>query len=98
LAKTEVCLTLTNKFTVPIANQLDMDRLYIKTKQLITTVFPCTTGDNLIGCLKSRTLAYQEDHYWELIARRQAADRHAQSNSAMIEHVNLFKVPFYKFL
>jgi len=93
LAKTEVCLTLTNKFSGELnSNQkLDMDRLFVKTKQLIMIVLPCTYGDNLIGCLKSKTLIGQEDQYWEIIAKRERADQAAQVNASMINHTNHFK-------
>ena len=42
LLQTEVCLTLTNKFTLPPVDRGDMDRLFIKTKQLLCSVLPCT--------------------------------------------------------
>ena len=90
----QVCLTLTNKFSGELnSNQkLDMDRLFVKTKQLIMIVLPCTYGDNLIGCLKSKTLIGQEDQYWEIIAKRERADQAAQVNASMINHTNHFKV------
>ena len=91
----KVCLTLTNKFTVTVSSQkLTMDRLFVKTKQLIMIVLPCSNGDNLIGCLKSKTLLYQEEQYWDLIAKKEKADQTAQNNASMIDHTNLFKVGF----
>ena len=96
LAKTEVCLTLTNKFTVPISHQrLDMDRLFVKTKQLIMMVLPCTTADNLIGCLKSKTVHYQEDQYLHLLNKRELADGCAKANASMIDHTNFVRVRIY---
>ena len=74
--------------------QLNMDRLFVKTKQMIMMVLPCTHGDNLIGCLKSKTLPYQEEQYWDLIAKKEKADQAAKSNASMIDHTNLFKVPY----
>ena len=72
--------------------KLDMERLFVKTKQLIMMVLPCTTGDNLIGCLKSKTLPYHEEHYWTLVEKKEKADQTAQVNASMINHTNLFKV------
>ena len=77
--------------------QLNMDRLFVKTKQMIMMVLPCTHGDNLIGCLKSKTLPYQEEQYWDLIAKKEKADQAAKSNASMIDHTNLFKVFFFHF-
>ena len=57
-------------------------------------VLPCTSGDNLIGCLKSKTLPHQEEQYWDLIAKKEKADQAAKSNASMIDHTNLFKVQF----
>lgn len=59
LGKTEVCLTLTNKFEVPAVDRSDTDKLFIKTKQFIMFVLPCTKENNLIGCLKSKTTKAQ---------------------------------------
>ena len=94
LAKTEVCLTLSNKFNNLATNyqQLDMDRLFVKTKQLVMMVLPCTTGDNLIGCLKSKTQYFQEQQYWSLVEKKVQVQQAAKVNASMIDHTNLFKV------
>ncbi len=93
LAKTEVGLTLTNKFSLaPLNQKADMDRLFVKTKHLLMMILPCSQGDNLIGCLKSKTLPYQEDQYWDLIAKKAKVDQVAKINASMIDHNNLFKV------
>ena len=73
-----------------------MDRLFVKTKQLIMMVLPCSTGDNLIGCLKSKTFPNQEEQYWDLIAKKAKADQAAKSNASMIDHTNLFKVRYFQ--
>ena len=54
-------------------------------------VLPCTHGDNLIGCLKSKTMPYQDEHYWDLIEKKHKADQAAKVNARNIEHVNMFK-------
>lgn len=99
LAKTEVCLTLTNKFTMPLyGQQIDMDRLFVKTKHLVMMVLPCTNADSLIGSLKSKTMSYQEDQFWDLIAKKQLADQAAKINASMIDHTNVFKVLFCRLM
>ena len=72
-----------------------MDRLFVKTKQFIMIVLPCTNADNLIGCLKSKTLPYQEDQYYDLMSKRKQADHAAKINASMIEHTNLVQVKWY---
>ena len=104
LAKTEVCLTLTNKFTLPPVDRTDVDRLFIKTKQLLASVLPCTAFGqgvasvtnkrddvNLIGCLKSKTVREQEEVYWKLMAAKEAADERAVRNNKQLDHTNLFE-------
>ena len=68
-----------------------MDKLFVKTKQLIMIVLPCTSGDNLIGCLKSKTQHYQEQQYWQLIDKKVQVHQAAKVNASMIDHTNLFK-------
>ncbi len=48
LGQTEVCLTLSSKFEVE-EDRSQVDKLFVKTKQLIATVLPCTKESNLIG-------------------------------------------------
>jgi hypothetical protein len=52
LGQTEVCLTLTSKFELDSnegADKSHVDKLFVKSKQLIMTVLPCTKETNLIG-------------------------------------------------
>ncbi len=68
LGKTEVCLTLSNKFGFDsVVDRANTDRLFVKTKQLLAAVLPCTKESNLIGCLKSATTQEQSDLYWDLV-------------------------------
>ena len=69
LGKTEVCLTLSNKFDLDdVVDRANTDRLFVKTKQLLAAVLPCTKENNLIGCLKSVTTQEQSDLYWDLVS------------------------------
>ena len=81
LGKTEVCLTLTNKFELETSvDRASTDRLFVKTKQLIATVLPCTKESNLIGCLKSASTPEQNELYWDLVERRMATNVKAEQN------------------
>ena len=84
---------MTNKFASSqgLGDSAIADKLFVKTKQLLTTVLPCTTADNLIGCLKSVTTPHQANYYWDLIEKREAGNKHAERNATMLEHTNLFK-------
>ena len=64
LLQTEVCLTLTNKFTLPPVDRGDMDRLFIKTKQLLCSVLPCTAfGQGMLHFFSIKTIKmmYESD-------------------------------------
>lgn len=80
LAKTEVCLTLTDKFPVPAVDRLGTDRMFVKTKQLLASVLMCTDlrsysdSANLIGILKSKTSREQEELYWKIMAKKDQVD------------------------
>jgi len=67
-----------------------VDRLFVKTKQLISAVLPYTKESNLIGCLKSPTTAEQSEQYWELMDYRIELDKKAEQNKKMLDHTNLF--------
>jgi hypothetical protein len=52
LGKTEVCLTLNNKFALESSvDRANADRLFVKTKQLLAAVLPCTKENNLVNIL-----------------------------------------------
>lgn len=90
-------MTLTSKFDLVSGgpDRQDLDRLFIKTKQLIMTVLPCTRENNLIGCLKSKPSPDQIENYWRLVERKEEADKTAENNRTMLEHTNLFQVRKY---
>lgn len=92
MGETEVCLTLTNKFEVPFSNQLDMDRLFIKTKQMIMSILPCTAENNLMSCLKSKPTEEQIQLYWKLMQIREETDKIAGDHHSALNHTNLFQV------
>lgn len=48
----EVCLVLTNKFEVP-ENDPSLNKLFIKTKELLVSVLQFLKGDNLVEALET---------------------------------------------
>ena len=53
LAKTEITLTLTNKFEVPEDDQTDIKTLLIRTKRLSVDVIACQDGETLAQILET---------------------------------------------
>ncbi|KAH3833286.1 hypothetical protein DPMN_106592, partial [Dreissena polymorpha] len=52
LAKTEITLTLVNKFEVPDDDQTDIKTLLILTKRMVIDVIACQSGDSLLQILE----------------------------------------------
>lgn len=50
--KTEVCLVLTNKFQVPEDEDASLNKLFIKTKELLVSVLQFLKGQTLIEALE----------------------------------------------
>lgn len=74
------------------AGALDTDKLFVKTKQLITSVLPCTKESNLLGSLKSKTSGEEAEKYWRLVEQKEQVEKTAENNKSMLEHTNLFQV------
>ncbi|XP_046426455.1 ras GTPase-activating-like protein IQGAP1 [Neodiprion fabricii] len=63
LGKTEVCLILTNKFEVPDSNDSSLNKLFIKTKELLVSVLPFLKGDSLADALANNATPIEEKRY-----------------------------------
>lgn len=65
--KTEVCLTLTNKFEIPENEDSNLNKLFIKTKELLVSCIRFLQGNTLSEALESTPLHIQEklpdDHH-----------------------------------
>ncbi|XP_078657748.1 ras GTPase-activating-like protein IQGAP1 isoform X6 [Branchiostoma floridae x Branchiostoma belcheri] len=83
LAKTEVSLTLTNKFEVPEGDDTDMKALYTRTKRLIVDVIRVQPGDNLTDILTTPTTLDQEDEHQRLVKKREAQDEKSQKKGGL---------------
>ena len=57
---TQLCLTLTNRFTPSSDERADINSLFIKTKRLIIEIIHCQQGDTIEGILKQPASPDQE--------------------------------------
>ena len=63
MGKTELCLVLTNKFEVPDNDDQNLNKLFIKTKELLVSVLQFLKGDTLVEALDSTSSPIQEKLY-----------------------------------
>ncbi|XP_076391557.1 ras GTPase-activating-like protein IQGAP1 isoform X1 [Megachile rotundata] len=61
--KTEVCLVLTNKFQVPEDEDASLNKLFIKTKELLVSVLQFLKGQTLVEALETTCSPVQEKLY-----------------------------------
>ncbi len=61
--KTEVHLVLSNKFEVPESDDMNINRLFIKTKELLVSVLQFLNGETLVEALETSTSPIQERLY-----------------------------------
>lgn len=81
LGKTEISLTLSNKFEVPEDDQADVQQLLVRTKRLVVDVIACQTGDNLLQILDSPASEEQEELHQSLVKKRDERDHKAKIDS-----------------
>ncbi|KAL7836605.1 hypothetical protein AOLI_G00278890 [Acnodon oligacanthus] len=89
LAKTEVSLTLTNKFELMDGDDKDMKGLMMKTKKLVVDVVRIQPGETLTDILETPATSLQESEHAKLVERRAAQDATApeglKSSQAVLE-------------
>ncbi|CAK9799762.1 Ras GTPase-activating-like protein IQGAP1 [Anthophora plagiata] len=61
--KTEVCLVLTNKFQVPEDEGANLNKLFIKTKELLVSMLQFLKGQTLVEALETTCSPIQEKLY-----------------------------------
>ncbi|XP_045778410.1 ras GTPase-activating-like protein IQGAP1 [Maniola jurtina] len=69
-AKLEVCLALVNKFQAPADDMTDLNKLFIKTKELCVAIIPFLNGEHLLEALCIGTTREQQEQYLEKVRRR----------------------------
>ncbi|KAK6313278.1 hypothetical protein J4Q44_G00166250 [Coregonus suidteri] len=89
LAKTEISLTLTNKFELLEGDDKDTKGLMMKTKKLIVDVIRMQPGDTLPDTLETPASALQECEHAKLVALRAVQDAQTpeglKSSQAVLE-------------
>ncbi|CAH2050458.1 unnamed protein product, partial [Iphiclides podalirius] len=69
-ARLEVCLALVNKFQAPTDDMTDLNKLFIKTKELCVAIIPFLDGEHLLEALCIGTTKEQQELYSEKVQKR----------------------------
>ncbi|XP_045500512.1 ras GTPase-activating-like protein IQGAP1 [Colias croceus] len=69
-ARLEVCLALVNKFQAPSDDMTDLNKLFIKTKELCVAIIPFLNGEHLLEAICIGTTKEQQEKYSEKVQRR----------------------------
>ncbi|XP_045537215.1 ras GTPase-activating-like protein IQGAP1 [Papilio machaon] len=69
-ARLEVCLALVNKFQAPADDMTDVNKLFIKTKELCVAIIPFLNGEHLLEALCIGTTREQQELYNEKVQKR----------------------------
>ncbi|XP_053620170.1 ras GTPase-activating-like protein IQGAP1 [Plodia interpunctella] len=69
-ARLEVCLALVNKYQAPSDDMTDLNKLFIKTKELCVAIIPFLNGEHLLEALCIGTTKEQQEKYAEKVQRR----------------------------
>ncbi|XP_068082254.1 ras GTPase-activating-like protein IQGAP1 [Anabrus simplex] len=70
LAKTQLCLTLVNKFEVPEDDVTDINKLFIKAKELLVYILPWLRGNSLLEGLTLPETEEGERSYADMLRSR----------------------------
>ncbi|KAJ0182491.1 hypothetical protein K1T71_001860 [Dendrolimus kikuchii] len=69
-ARLEVCLALVNKFQAPTDDMTDLNKLFIKTKELCVAILPFLNGEHLLEALCIGTTKEQQEQYTRKVEKR----------------------------
>lgn len=92
LAKTEISLTLSNKFEVPEDDESDKNNLVLRTKRMLVDVIRCqrTGGDSLVHILRVPATEDEENVHQALIKMRERVDQKALVKQAkLVRHTSI---------
>lgn len=89
LAKTEITLTLTNKFELPDDDKSDVKGMMIRTKKMIVDVIACQPGDTLSQILEMPSTDEQEEHHQALVLKRDMIDKKATNKGKLERQTSL---------
>ncbi|GBP92748.1 Ras GTPase-activating-like protein IQGAP2 [Eumeta japonica] len=87
-SRLEVCLALINKFQAAVDDMTDINKFFIKTKELCVAVIPFLTGAHLLEALCIGTTQEQQEQYAKCVKKRIYSGR-AKSDEVMTlrEHI-----------
>ncbi|XP_041464345.1 ras GTPase-activating-like protein IQGAP1 isoform X3 [Lytechinus variegatus] len=88
MAKTEISLTLTNKFEIHEDDDSDKKRLFIKTKRLLVDIIRCQAGETIQQILQTEANEDQEEEHNRLIDQRMKRDAKASEESKMTRNTS----------
>ncbi|XP_064650547.1 ras GTPase-activating-like protein IQGAP1 isoform X2 [Lineus longissimus] len=89
LSRTEIMLTLSNKFEVQEDEKKDQKNMLIRTKRMVVDVVRCQQGETLTEILQKPATDAQEDFHQALIKSRERTGQRADQKSA--EKTNLLR-------
>ena len=72
---TQICLTLTNRFTPNGDEKTDLNNLFIRTKRFIVEILHCQPGENLKQILRTPATLEQEAFHEQLMKKRENNDK-----------------------
>ncbi|KAE8749069.1 hypothetical protein FOCC_FOCC004237 [Frankliniella occidentalis] len=70
LLQAEICLSLVDKFQVPEEDTTDLNKLFVKTKELMVLLLPLLQGDDVVKALSVPDTPAQQFLYEERLRRR----------------------------
>ncbi|XP_071965733.1 ras GTPase-activating-like protein IQGAP1 isoform X2 [Antedon mediterranea] len=85
LAKSEISLTLTNKFEIAGDDDTDMVQLFIRTKRLLVDVIRVQPGETVPQVLKTPATEEQEDEHIALVSKRVKQDEKATKDDDKLQ-------------
>eukprot|EP00795_Rhopilema_esculentum_P006087 gene6087-11472_t len=80
MAKTEISLTLTNKFEVPDDDDSDIKALFVRTKKLIVEVMRVQHAETLVQILETTSNSEQEAEHQRIMKQRESIDKTKQAS------------------
>ncbi|XP_048583306.1 ras GTPase-activating-like protein IQGAP1 isoform X2 [Nematostella vectensis] len=90
ISKTEISLTLTNKFEVPDDDDSDMRALFVRTKRMIVEVLLVQHGDNLTEILETPATEEQENHHSAIIKEREKKEKEKRKDHQVRRSASIY--------
>ena len=91
LGKTEISLTLMNKFEVLEDDQADVKQLLVRTKRMVVDVIACEPAENIMQMLENNSTDDQEDLHQAIVKKRDLRDKKmtAAEDTGLVRHQSI---------